>query len=266
MKIIMYLLAALLCAALAAAALFYFSTFQPMAAEFARMKAGMPELDKAKAELKKYKEKEAKETGDSAWISPVVESLSTGLGDEIRNGKAEVTVAGRRVVVNISEQALYTPRSVTFAKDSPQLRSKIATLLRSNGIKGKEIIIGNTTDPVPAQGRGRKKIPPKDARTLSLERSVALTRYLEQNGIIPEALIASAYASKLPETGFKIKDHKTIIIIENPPLLTAPRQESAPGIPPKSAPAEKSGMPPAAGTQQPQLKAIPIKPVPQRTN
>ena len=57
MKIVTYLLAALLIAALAAAALFYFSTFQPLAAEFARMKAGMPEVDKAKAELKKYKEK-----------------------------------------------------------------------------------------------------------------------------------------------------------------------------------------------------------------
>jgi Na+/H+ antiporter NhaC len=32
MKIVTYLLAALLCAALVAAALFYFSTFQPMAA------------------------------------------------------------------------------------------------------------------------------------------------------------------------------------------------------------------------------------------
>jgi outer membrane protein OmpA-like peptidoglycan-associated protein len=266
MKIVTYLLAALLCAALGAAALFYFSTFQPMAADYARMKAGMPELDKAKAELKKYKEKEAKEAGEAAWINPVVESLSTGLSDEIKTGKAEVTVAGRRVVVNVSEQTLYTPRSVTFAKDSPQLRLKIATLLRSKELKGKEIIIGNTTDPVPAQGRGKKKIPPKDARTLSLERSVALTKYLEQTGADQDALIAAAYASKLPDTGFKIKDHKTIIIIENPPLLTAPKQEAAPGTQPKSAPAEKSGTPPAAGAQQSQPKAIPIKPAQPKTN
>ena len=265
MKIVTYLLAALLCAALAAAALFYFSTFQPMAAEFARMKAGMPELDRAKAELRKYKEKEARETGEAAWISPLVESLSTGLGDEIKAGKAEVTAAGRRVVVNISEQALYTPRSVTFAKDSPQLRLKIATLLRSKDLKGKEIIIGNTTDPVPAQGRGKKKIPPKDARTLSSERSVALTRYLEQNGADQEALVASGYASKLPDTGFKIKDHKTIIIIESPPMLTATRQEPAPGAQPKSAPAEKPG-PQPTGAQQSQPKAIPIKPSQPKTN
>jgi outer membrane protein OmpA-like peptidoglycan-associated protein len=266
MKIVTYLLAALLCAALAAAALFYFSTFRPLAADLARMKAGMPELDKAKAELRKYKEKEAKETGERAWINPVVESLSTGLGDEIKTGKAEVAVAGRRVVVNISEQALYTPRSVIFAKDSPQLRQKLVTLLRSNELKGKEIIIGNTTDPVPSQGRGRKMIPPKDARTLSSERSVALTRYLEQNGVGQEALIASAYASKLPDTGFKIKDHKTIIIIARPLALIAPNQDSATGTQPKSALAEKSGTLPAAGAQQSQPKAIPIKPAQPKTN
>ena len=253
MKIVTYLLAALLCAALAAAALFYFSTFQPMAADLARMKAGMPELDKAKAELKKYREKESKETGEAAWINPVAEALSTGLSDEIKAGKAEVTVAGRRIVVNISEQALYTPRSVTFAKDSPQLRQKIATLLGSKELKGKEIIIGNTTDPVPAQGKGKKKIPPKDARTLSSERSVALTRYLEQSGADQGALVAAAYASKLPDTGFKIKDHKTIIIIESPPQ-TVPKPESA------------AGTPPAAGTQQSQLKAVPIKPSQSKTN
>lgn len=266
MKIITYLLAALLCAALGAAALFYFSTFQPMAADFARMKAGMPELDKAKADLKKYKEKEAKETGEAAWINPVVESLSAGLNDEIKTGKAEVAVAGGKVVVNVSEQALYTPHSVTFEKDSPQLRLKLATLLRSKELKGKEIIIGNTTDPVAAQGRGKKKIPPKDARTLSSERSVALTKYLEQNGADQDALIAAAYASKLPDAGFKIKDHKTIIIIESPSQLTAPKQESASGTQPKSATAEKPGTPLPAGAQQSQPKAIPIKPTRPKTN
>ncbi|HXY55110.1 MAG TPA: hypothetical protein VEM40_10635 [Nitrospirota bacterium] len=266
MKIATYLLAALLCAALSAAALFYFSTFRPMAADLARMKAGMPELDKAKAELKKYKERESKETGETAWINPVVEVLGMGLSDEIKAGKAEVTSAGRRVVVNIAEQALYTPRSVTFAKDSPQLRLKIATLIRSTELKGREIIIGNTTDPVPAQGKGKRKIPPKDARTLSAERSVALTRYLEQNGADQGALIASAYASKLPETGFKIKDHKTIIIIESPPMLTAPKQDPVPGTQSKSAPSEKSGTLPAAGAQQSQPKAIPINPSQPKTN
>ncbi len=259
MKVATYLLAALLIAALAAAALFYFSTFQPMLADYTRMKTGMPELDKAKAELKKYKEKEAKET---AWIKPAVEALNAGLSDEIKTGKAEVTAASTRIVINISEDILYTPRSMTFAKDSPQLRLKLATLLGSKELKGKEIIVGNTTDAVSALGKGRKKIVPKDARTLAADRSVALAKYLEQNKVEPETLVAAAYAAKLPDTGFKIKDHKTFIIIENPP---APSGAPAAAAQPKPAPApaakpgEKTETQPAPGAPA-APKTIPLKP------
>ncbi len=67
MKIVTYVLIALLVVTLGAAAFFYLTYYQPMAADYARMKAGIPELDKAKAELKKIKEKESKET---AWLTP----------------------------------------------------------------------------------------------------------------------------------------------------------------------------------------------------
>ena len=214
MKIVTYLLGALLAAALGAAALFYFMTFQPMQVEYAKMKPAMPDLERATVELKRYKKKEAEETG---WVAPVLAALNAGLSDELKAGTAEVASTGNGVIVNIAEQVLYTPGSVTFAKDSPQFRDKLAGLLAGQEMKGKQITIANTTDAVPAQGKGRKRTPPKEARSLAADRSVALAKNLEQHKIDQNALVAAAYSSKMPDTGFKIRERKTVIMIGNPP-------------------------------------------------
>lgn len=261
MKIVTYLLAALLCAALGAAAIFYFFTFQPMAADYARIKAGIPELDKAKAELKRYKEKEKQE---SAWIAPLVETFSNGLNDEIKAGKAEVVSAGNAIIVNIAEDVLYTPGSKTFAKDTQTLL-KLASLLKKEGLKGKDIFIGNATEAVAARGKGRKKVPPKDALTLASERSEELVKYLEKYGAPQDSLAALAYSTKLPDRGFKIKNKKTIVMISAVPTANAheaaaAQPESAPAPQSKPAPPVQGGVPKTAP------KAIPIKPAQPHTN
>jgi len=228
MKIITAVLAALLILTLAAGAFFYLKTYKPMAEDNARMTARMPELDKAMLELRHRKEKESKET---AWLKPAIETLSAGLANEIKSGRAEVLAAGNKVVVNIAEQALYLPDSYTFSNESPQLRSNLIALLKNDTLKGKDIYIGNTTHAVPAQGRGRKKIAAKDARTLAAERSAALIKDFEKNGVNREALIAAAYASQQPRIGFLIKDRKTVIIIESPPTIPAGATTAAAPVP-----------------------------------
>ncbi len=263
MKIVTYILGALLAAALAAAALFYFITFQPMTTDYARMKAGMPELDRAKVELKKYRDKDAREAKEMAWIAPVVDELTKGLSEEIQAGKAEVAAAGNSVVINIAENILYTPHSVTFAQDSPPFRAKLAGLLGNKNLGGKEIIIANSTDAVPAQGKGKKKIPARDAITISTDRSLALIKFLSQSKVDQEALIAAGYGTKIHDSGFKIKDHKTMIVIQNPPVPT--QQKPAANAAPAPKPAEKTEAAPAPG-QQPPLKAIPLKPEQPKTN
>jgi len=261
MKIVTYLLAALLCASLGAAAIFYVFTFQPMAAEYARMKAGMPEFDKAKAELKRYKDKEKQE---SAWIAPLVETFGNGLNDEIKAGKAEVVSAGNAIIVNIAEDALYTPGSKTFAKDTQTLL-KLASLLKKEGLRGKDIFIGNATEAVAAHGKGRKRVPPKDALTLASERSEELVKYLEKYGAPQDSLAALAYSSKLPDRGFKIKNKKTIILISAVPAVNA---HDAAAAQPESAPVSQSkpASPAQGGVPKTAPKAIPIKPAQPHTN
>ncbi len=261
MKIAISVLTAVLIMTLTAGAVFYLKSYKPMAEDNARMKTRMPELDKAKTELRQIKEKESKAT---AWLNPEIEALRAGLSNEIKSGKAEVLAADNKVVVNVSEQALYLPGSYTFSKESPQLRSVLVALLKSDILKGKDIYIGNTTHAVPAQGRGRKKIPAKDARTLAAERSTALIRDFEKNGINQNALIAAAYSPKQPVLGQLIKDRKTVIIIENPPTISlgATKQEAASQVHAKPV-QDASGTltvpaPPPASQTQP--GPIPIQP------
>jgi flagellar motor protein MotB len=235
-----------------------------MATDYARMKAGMPELDKAKTELKKLKEREIRE---SAWVNPAIDILSAGLSDEIKSGKAEVLSAGNRVIVNISESALYMPGSYTFLKEkeSQPLLRKLDSLLRDERLKGKTIIIGNTTEAAPAQGKGRKKIPPKDARTLAADRSAVLIKYLEKNGVNKDALVAGAYSSQQPGIGFKLKSHKTVIIVENPLVAPPAVSKQEPGQQPQSKPTSTAKAP--AGTVPPQGQPVttPIKPAQPKT-
>jgi len=255
-KIATYILIALFVVTLGAASVFYLYTYKPLDANFKRMSAGLPELEKAKAELKKYREKERQ---DSAWISPVIDAMSSGLSDEIKAGRAEVLAAGNKVVVNISERALYMPGSYTFSQESPQLRAKLIGLLHNKELKGKTIQVGSTTEAVPAQTKGRKKIPGKDARTLAAERSAALIKDFEKNGVDQDALIASAYSSKQPDIGFTIKGHKTVIIIESPPVVpaVAAKQEAAPAAAAKSTSTVTAAVSAVSPTQP---KPIPTQP------
>lgn len=245
MKVATYLLGSLLVAALSAAAFFYFSVFEPVLADYNRLKAGLPQFEKASADLKKYREKEAEESGKRAWIMPAAAAFSAVLDEQIRNGKAEVTTADSGVVINISEEVLYTPDSVTFAgKHMEPLLKKLAAALGSRDLKGKTIIIGNTTDAVPAQRIGRRKVPPREARAIAMDRSMALVKYFEKNKVDKEALAAAGYAEKMPDAGFRIKDHKTVIVIGNVPAPVA------------ASPAQPNQMPSAS---QAPSKGIPIQ-------
>ncbi len=255
MKIVTYILIGLLVVTLGGGAYFYLYMHKPMAGEYEKMKQGQPEFDKARKELSKLKAKEQQETG---WTGPAVEALKKGLANEINEGKAEVVAAGSRVVVNIAEGVLYTPLSVTFAKDSRPSLENLAALLKD--LKDKEIFVGNMTQSAPAQGKGRKKVPSKDARALAAGRSVELVKYLEKNGVPSEALIAASYPEKVPERGFKIREQKTIIVIAVP--AAAAQEAAAPKQETKPAPAARSTATVTAGSAAPQPKSIPISTMP----
>lgn len=243
MKLIRIIVALIFLAMLGSGAYFYLKIYQPLYEDYNRMKSGMPELDRAKTELKKYKEREQ-------WVPRVAESIMAGLKEEINAGNAEVVAAGDRIIVNIKEGVLYTPDSVTFSKEGSQTREKLASLLNNlMDIKNKEIYVGNSTHPVEAKRKGRLRIPARSAIDVASDRSVALVKFLEGKGVPSEFMIAAAYPSKMPEHGFKIKTDKTVIVIAQPPMISQPVVQPKPVTPP-------------AGARPEQPKPIPIQPGP----
>jgi outer membrane protein OmpA-like peptidoglycan-associated protein len=247
MKIVASILIVLLVAALGGGAYFYLYEYKPVAAEYEKLKQGQPEFERTRKELNQLKAKEKQETG---WLDAAGQTLRKGLESEIAAEKAEVVTAGNRIIVNIAEDVLYTPLSITFARTSQQNLLNLATLLKE--MNDREIVVGNTTKSAPAQGKGRKRVPARDGRTLASGRSLELVKYLAKNGVNAEALIAASYPEKAPERGFKVKDQKTIIVITAPASAeaAAPKQEA------KTAPAA------AAAAPAPQPKSIPISTVP----
>ncbi len=252
MKIVTYVLIALLVVASACGAYFYLVPYKQMATEYAKLKAGQPEFEKARRELNKFREKEKLET---AWTGPAAEKLRAGLKKRIDEGKAEVVVSGNRIIINISETVLFTPNSMTFAKDSQQDLAVLAALLKD--FKDRDIIIGDATMPAPAQGKGRKKVPGKDARTLASGRMLELVKHLAKNGVTDEALIAAAYPSKMPDRGFKLKSEKVVVVISAPSVAEAASASSVQDA--KPAVSTKPMPNPAPASQ---IKTIPISTVP----
>lgn len=247
MKTVLTVFIALLLIGAGGAAFFYITVHQPLAEDLARLKAGQPEFDRARNELKKFRDREKQESG---WTAPAVEALRKGLAAEIAADKAEVAASGNRVVVNIANDVLFTPLSVTFGKNSQQALANLASLLKE--FKDKEIFVGNVTVPAPAQGKGRKRVPAKDARTVAAGRSVELVKFLEKNGVPAESLVAAAYPATAPDRGFKLKAQKTVIVITAPAAASAEAQAAKPE--PKQAPVSA----PAATAAAP----LPQKPIP----
>lgn len=253
MKIVTYILIALLVVCLGGAAYYYMAVYKPLAAEYELVKNVKTDLDKAKIELKKYRELENQEKQETAWMSAGIQSLQNSMKGLLDAGKAEVVASGHRIVINISETVLYTPLSITFAKDSRPILDSLASTLKE--FKDKEIFIGNVTVPAPAKGKGRKKTPAKDARTIASGRSAELVKFLEKNAVPAESLIASAYPQNLPDRGFKLKDRKTVIVISSPAAAAASTQ-----APQAAKPAPVSA--PAATAAPAQQKPIPITTAP----
>lgn len=255
MKIVTYILSGLLVVTLGGGAYFYQYEYRPVAVEYEKMKQGQPEFERTRKELSQLK---AKEIHESGWIGPVADALKKGLASERAAGKVEIVAVGSRVIVNIAESVLYTPLSVTFARESRPSLDNLAALLKE--LKDKEIVIGNMTKSAPAQGKGRKRVPARDARTLASARSLELVKFLEKNGVPAETLVAASYPANVPERGFKIKELKTIIVITAP--ASAPPETAAPKQVSKTAPATQPTATASAAAPAAQLKSIPLSTVP----
>ena len=253
----------LLLAAIGGGIFFYLTIHQPMAKDYARMKTGISDLDRATSELKQYREQRT-------WVLPAVETFKASLNAEIKAGKAEVVAADDRVVINMKEDVLFNARAATFNRGSDQVLKKLASVLKNmKALQKKEILVGNAAGAVGAQ-RGRRT-QGRDSLGLSMDRSLALVNALKRKGIAGASLIAVAYPDKRKDSGFRITDRKVMVIIGYPPVpeeSTEAQKPTAPPAEPKhgAAPEAKKAAP-APPLQKPSAepKRIPILPSPPKS-
>ncbi|AKJ00475.1 chemotaxis protein MotB [Archangium gephyra] len=168
----------------------------------ARLTAGAAErraLEQKNAELSALNEElassrrklaEAKEALEKR--SAEYESLAKSLEKEISEGKIELSELRGRMTVNLKDKILFASGSARVGKEGLEALAKIAEALK--GVQGKIIRVEGHTDDVPTDPKG----PFPSNWELSLARSMAVVRSLQDAGVDPTVLSAAGYGPYQP--------------------------------------------------------------------
>ncbi|WNG54778.1 OmpA family protein [Archangium gephyra] len=120
------------------------------------------------------------------------ESLAKSLEKEISEGKIELSELRGRMTVNLKDKILFASGSARVGKEGLDALAKIAEALK--GVQGKIIRVEGHTDDVPTDPKGQF---PSNWE-LSLARSMAVVRTLQDAGVDPTVLSAAGYGPYQP--------------------------------------------------------------------
>ncbi|WP_375770728.1 OmpA family protein [Archangium gephyra] len=162
------------------------------AAERRALEQTNAELTALNEELARSKRKlaEAKEALEKR--SSEYESLAKSLEKEISEGKIELSELRGRMTVNLKDKILFASGSARVGKEGQEALAKIAEALK--GVQGKIIRVEGHTDDVPTDPKG----PFPSNWELSLARSMAVVRSLQDAGVDPTVLSAAGYGPYQP--------------------------------------------------------------------
>ncbi|MGB8932352.1 MAG: OmpA family protein [Anaeromyxobacteraceae bacterium] len=189
-------------------------------------------LEAAKAELEKR--------------SSEYEQLAQSLKGEIESGRIELSELKGKMTVKMKDKILFSSGSATIGKEGYSALTRVAEALRS--VKGKAIRVEGHTDNVPTAGSSFAS-----NWELSAARSLAVVRFLQDQGVDPTKLASAGYgeyqpigANDTPE-GRSLNRRIEIVLVNaegmTPPTLT-PAEAAAPDVAPGK-PAPKRGARPA---------------------
>lgn len=143
------------------------------------------ELSRSKKKLTEAKEALEKKSSE-------YESLSKSLQKEISEGKVELSELRGRMTVNLKDKILFASGSTKLGKEGQDALLKVADALK--GVQGKIIRVEGHTDDVPTDPKG----PFPSNWELSLARSMAVVRALQDAGVDPTKLSAAGYGPYQP--------------------------------------------------------------------
>jgi chemotaxis protein MotB len=152
------------------------STKGALQAQVDELSSSKTKLESAKAELEKK--------------SAEYEKMASALRGEIDAGRVELTELRGKMTVKMKDKILFSSGSATLGRPGKDALRAVAEVLR--GVEGKVIRVEGHTDNVPL-GRGYAT-----NWDLSVARSLAVVRFLQESGVDPARLAAAGYGEHQP--------------------------------------------------------------------
>jgi chemotaxis protein MotB len=152
------------------------------------LQALVDELSKSKKKLEVAKAELEKKSGE-------YEQLASALRGEIESGRVELMELKGKTTVKMKDKILFASGSATVGADGRAALKKVAEALR--GLQGKAIRVEGHTDNVPTGGAGG--FPTN--WELSAARSLAVVRFLQENGVDATRLSGAGYGEFQPVAG-----------------------------------------------------------------
>ena len=122
------------------------------------------------------------------------DKLRADLSEEVKKGQLQIRELKGMLTVDVAEQLFFDSGRATLKDTGKQVLQKVADSLKS--YEDKAIRIVGHTDNVPISG-GLQKVFPSNWE-LSAARATTVVRFLQDNGIAPERLVATGRAEYAP--------------------------------------------------------------------
>jgi chemotaxis protein MotB len=161
-------------------------------AERRALRKRVDELSELNQELSRSTEKLAAAKEALEKKSSEYENLARSLKEEIKTGKIELSELKGRMVVKMKDKILFSSGSVKINPEGQAALAKVAEALKD--VPGKIIRVEGHTDDVPTDPKG----PFPSNWELSLARSMAVVRSLQDAGVDPTVLSAAGYGPYQP--------------------------------------------------------------------
>ncbi len=156
-------------------------------------------LEQKNAELSALNDELAKSTRRLAEAKEALEkksaeyeNLAQSLKQEISEGKIQLSELQGRMTVQLKDKILFASGSTRINKEGQDALAKIADALKT--VQGRIIRVEGHTDDVPTDKSG----PFPSNWELSLARSMAVVRALQDSGVDPTVLSAAGYGQYQP--------------------------------------------------------------------
>jgi chemotaxis protein MotB len=149
------------------------------------LQALIDELSKSKKKLEVAKAELEKKSGE-------YEQLANALRGEIESGRVELMELKGKTTVKMKDKILFASGSATVGTDGRAALKKVAEALR--GVQGRAIRVDGHTDNVPTGGAGGFATNWE----LSAARSLAVVRFLQENGVDATRLSGAGFGEYQP--------------------------------------------------------------------